>query len=132
VQKAAGRKERKVTKESSKREREVGRTYEEGTNPFRKSSRDKRGYGGNKRGGIRKELAAAREEKGELRIELAAMREEMRGREEKWQAEKAGWMKRMTMIEEKMEQREKEETKNNVIVIGIGGIRGNIERRREE
>jgi hypothetical protein len=97
-QKAADRKERKVRKEGSKREREVGRT-----NQFRKSSRDKRGYGGNKRGGIRKELAAVREEKGELKKELAAMREEMRGREEKWQAEKAGWMKRMIMIEEKME-----------------------------
>jgi hypothetical protein len=34
-----------------------------------------------------------------------------------------GWMKRMKMIEEKMEQREKKERKNNV----IGGIRGNIE-----
>jgi hypothetical protein len=34
-------------------------------------------------------------------------------------------MKRMKMIEEKMEQREKKERKNNVI---ITGIRGNIER----
>jgi hypothetical protein len=66
-----------------------------------------------------------REEKEELRKELAA---EMRGREEKWQAEEADWMKRMKMIEEKMEQREKKERKNNVIITGIGGIRGNIER----
>jgi hypothetical protein len=35
--------------------------------------------------------------------------EEMRGREEKGQAEKADWMTRMKMIEEKMEQREKQE-----------------------
>jgi predicted nucleic acid-binding Zn-ribbon protein len=62
---------------------------------------------------LRKELAAVSEEKEELRKELAAVREEMRGREEKWQAEEAGWMKRMKMIEEKMEQREKKERKNN-------------------
>jgi hypothetical protein len=37
-------------------------------------------------------------------------------------------MKRMKMIEEKMEQREKKKRKNNVIITGIGGIRGNIER----
>jgi hypothetical protein len=37
-------------------------------------------------------------------------------------------MKRMKMIEEKMEQREKKERENNVIITGIGGIRGNIER----
>jgi hypothetical protein len=30
--------------------------------------------------------------------------EEMRGREEKWPAEEADWMKKMKMIEEKMEQ----------------------------
>jgi hypothetical protein len=56
----------------------------------------------------------------------------MKGREEKWQAEKAVWMERMKMIEEKMEQREKKERKNNVIITGIGGIRGNIERGVEE
>jgi hypothetical protein len=37
-------------------------------------------------------------------------------------------MKRMKMIEEKMEQREKKERKNNVMMTGIGGISGNIER----
>jgi hypothetical protein len=31
-----------------------------------------------------------------------------------------------------MEQREKKETKNNVIIAGIGGMRGNIERGVEE
>jgi hypothetical protein len=41
-QKAAGKKERKARKESSKREREEGRMSEEGLNPFRKSSRTKR------------------------------------------------------------------------------------------
>jgi hypothetical protein len=51
----------------------------------------------------------------ELRKELAAVRE-MTGREEKWQAEEADWMTRIKMIEEKMEQREKKERKNNVII----------------
>jgi hypothetical protein len=41
-------------------------------------------------------------------------------------------MRRMKMIEEKMEQKEKKGRKNNVIITGIGGIRGNIERRIEE
>jgi hypothetical protein len=36
--------------------------------------------------------------------------------------------KRIKIIEEKMEQREKKERKNNVIITGIGGIKGNIER----
>jgi hypothetical protein len=54
----------------------------------------------------------------------------MRGREETSQAEEADWIKRMKMIEEKMEQREKEERKNNVII--TGGLRGNIERGVEE
>jgi hypothetical protein len=67
-----------------------------------------------------------------LRKALAAVREEMRGREEKWQAEEANWMKRMRMIEEKMEQREKEERKNNVIITGIEETRGNIEKGVEE
>jgi predicted nucleic acid-binding Zn-ribbon protein len=69
---------------------------------------------------LRKELAAVREEKGELRKELAAVRREMRGREEKWQAGEADWMERMKMIEEKMEQREKEERKNDIIITGMG------------
>jgi hypothetical protein len=59
------------------------------------------------------------------------VREEMRGSEEKEQLEKSDWMKRMEMIEEKMEQREKKERKNNVIT-GIGAISGNIERGVEE
>jgi hypothetical protein len=37
----------------------------------------------------------------------------------------------MKMIEEKMEQKEKKERKNNVIITGIGGIRGKIEREVE-
>jgi hypothetical protein len=60
------------------------------------------------------------------------VREEMRGRQEKLQAEEADWMKRMKMVEEKMEQREKKESKNNAIITGIGRIRGNIERGVEE
>jgi predicted nucleic acid-binding Zn-ribbon protein len=77
---------------------------------------------------LRKKLLAVREEKGELKKELAAVREEMRGREEKWQAEEEDWMKRMKMIDEKLEEREKKERKNNVIITGIGGIRANIGR----
>jgi hypothetical protein len=60
------------------------------------------------------------------------VREEMKGREEKGQLEKADWMKRMEIIEEKMEQREKKERKNNVIITGIGAISVNIERGVEE
>jgi hypothetical protein len=37
-------------------------------------------------------------------------------------------MERMKTIEEKMEQKEKKERKNNVIITRIGGIRGTIER----
>jgi hypothetical protein len=58
--------------------------------------------------------------------------EEMRGREEKGQAKKADWMERMNMVEEKMEQREKKESKNNVVITEIGVISGNIERGVEE
>jgi hypothetical protein len=36
-------------------------------------------------------------------------------------------MKRMKMSEEKMEQREEELKKNNVIITGIGAISGNVE-----
>jgi DNA repair exonuclease SbcCD ATPase subunit len=143
----------KVRKESTKREREESRTSEEGMDPFRESSRTGRSPSRSEEGNkskemktmireirkdtagireenkvLRKELATVSEEKEELRKELAAVREEMRGREEKWQAEEADWMKRMKMIEEKMEQREKKERKNNVIITGIGGKRGNIER----
>jgi hypothetical protein len=60
------------------------------------------------------------------------VREELRGREEKWQAEEAYWMNRMKMIEEMVEQREKKERKNNVIISRIRRIRGNIDRRVEE
>jgi uncharacterized hydantoinase/oxoprolinase family protein len=41
-------------------------------------------------------------------------------------------MKRMKMIEEKMEQREKRERKNNIIITGIGELSGNIEREAAE
>jgi hypothetical protein len=78
---------------------------------------------------LRKELAAVREENGEIRKELATVRDEMRGREEKWQVEKADWR---NMIEEKMEQREKKERKNKIIIIVIGELSGNIEREAEE
>jgi hypothetical protein len=80
---------------------------------------------------LRKESAAVREQKGELRKEFRPVREEKRGREEKWQAEEVDWMKRMKMIEEKVEQREKNEKKNNVIITGIGGVRGNMRKYRE-
>jgi uncharacterized hydantoinase/oxoprolinase family protein len=77
---------------------------------------------------LRRDEAGIREENKVLRKELTAVREEMRGRELKGQAEKADWMKRMKMIEEKMEQGEKKERKNNVIITGIGGISGNMYR----
>jgi hypothetical protein len=79
---------------------------------------------------ISEDTAGIREEnKGEweIRKELAAVREEMREREEKWQAEKADWMKRMKMIQEKMEQREKKERNSNVIITGIGGLKEGVE-----
>jgi hypothetical protein len=41
-------------------------------------------------------------------------------------------MKRIKMIEEKMEQREKKERKNTVIITRIEGIREDIEREVEE
>jgi hypothetical protein len=41
-------------------------------------------------------------------------------------------MERIKMIEEKMEQREKMERKNDVLITGIRAIRGNIEKRVEE
>jgi hypothetical protein len=41
-------------------------------------------------------------------------------------------MTRMKMIKEKMEQKEKKGRKNNDIITGTGGRRGNIERRMEE
>jgi hypothetical protein len=56
----------------------------------------------------------------------------MRGRGEKLQAEEADWMKRLKMVEEKIEQREKKDRKNNDIITGIGRIRRNIERVVEE
>ncbi|XP_068907834.1 cilia- and flagella-associated protein 251-like [Tenebrio molitor] len=125
----------KVRKESKKREREEGRTTEEGgtgRSPSRSEEGNKSKVMKTMTSEIREDTAGIREENKVLRKELAAVREEMRGREEKWQAEKADWMKRMKMIEEKMEQREKEERKNHVIITGIGRIRGNIERGVEE
>jgi hypothetical protein len=144
-----------VRKESSKREREERRTSKEDKNPLRNSSRRRRSPNRSEKENqskemdkemkitmirdtkeeiktLRKELAAVREQNGELRKELATVREEMRGREEKGLAEKADWMKRMKIIEKKMEQREKKERKNNVIITGIGAISGNIERRVEK
>jgi hypothetical protein len=121
----------KVRKESKKREREEGRTTEEGgtgRSPSRSEEGNKSKVMKTMTSEIREDTAGIREENKVLRKELAAVREEMRGREEKWQAEKADWMKMMKMIEEKMEQREKEERKNHVIITGIGRIRGNIER----
>jgi hypothetical protein len=47
------------------------------------------------------------------------VREDMRRREEKWQAEEADCIKRMKMIE-KSRTKSKEESKNNVIISGIG------------
>jgi hypothetical protein len=120
----------KVRKKSSRREREERRTSEEGTNPFRKSSRTGRSPSRSEEGNkskemktmireirentagirekntvLRKELAAVKEEKRELRKELASVREEMRGREVKWQAE-ADW-KGMKMIEKKWNKKKR-------------------------
>jgi hypothetical protein len=81
---------------------------------------------------IREDMAGIREENKVLRKEITAVREEIRGREEKGQTQKADWMNRMKIIEKKMEQREKKERKNNVIITGIGGISGNMERGVEE
>jgi hypothetical protein len=108
----------KIYNKEVKSTREVGRTSEESTNPFRKSARTGRSPSRSEEGDqskgmdnemknmiretredtegireenkvLRKELEAVREEKGELRKELEAVREEMRGREGKWHAEKA-------------------------------------------
>jgi flagellar motility protein MotE (MotC chaperone) len=117
-----------VRKESCKREREEGTTSKKGKNPLRNSSRTRRSPNRSEEEyqskemdkemkttmiremrkeikTLRQELAAVREENGELRKELATVTEEMRGREEKGQLEKADWVKRMKMIEEKMEKR---------------------------
>jgi hypothetical protein len=73
----------KVRKESSKRERREGRTSEEGTNPFRKSSRTGRspGWGRRKKSKemdkemktiireIREDMAGIREESQVLRLD---------------------------------------------------------------
>ncbi|KAJ3619814.1 hypothetical protein MTP99_005469 [Tenebrio molitor] len=118
----------KARKESSKREREEGTTSKKGKNPLRNSSRTRRSPNRSEEEyqskemdkemkttmiremrkeikTLRQELAAVREENGELRKELATVTEEMRGREEKGQLEKTDWVKRMKMIEEKMEKR---------------------------
>jgi hypothetical protein len=108
-------KSQRVRKERSKREREEGRTSEEGMNPFGKISRtgifSSRSEEGNKckEMEMKTMIIEIRKENKILRKELAAVREEMRGREEKWQADKVDWMKRMKMIEEKKKR------KNNVI-----------------
>jgi hypothetical protein len=126
-----------VRKESSKREREEGRTSKEGKNPLRNSSRTRRSPNRSEEENQSKEMdkemkttmiREMREEIKTLRKELAAVREEMTGREEKGQLKKTDWMKRMKMIDEKMEHREKKERKKNVIITGIGAISGNIER----
>jgi hypothetical protein len=122
-----------VRKESSKREREERRTSKEDKTPLRNSSRRRRSPNRSEEENQSKEMKTTmireiREEIKTLRKELVAVREEMRGREEKGLAEKADWMKRMKM----MEQREKKERKNNVIITGIGAISGNIERRVEK
>jgi hypothetical protein len=41
-------------------------------------------------------------------------------------------MRRMKMMEEKMEQKEKKGRKNNVIITGIGAISGNVERKKRK
>jgi hypothetical protein len=86
----------KVRKESSKREREEGRTSEEGTNPFsfRKSSRRRRCSSRSEEGNkgkemdkeiktmireVKKDTAGIREENKIPRKELAVVREEKRG-----------------------------------------------------
>jgi hypothetical protein len=110
-----------VRKESSKREREEGRTSKEGKNPLRNSSRTRRSPNRSQEENQSKEMdkeikrtmiREMREEIKTLRKELAAVREENG--------------------EEKMEQREKKERKNNVIITGIGAISGNVERGVEE
>ncbi|KAH0812368.1 hypothetical protein GEV33_010423 [Tenebrio molitor] len=87
-------KSQRVRKERSKREREEGRTSEEGMNPFGKISRtgifSSRSEEGNKckEMEMKTMIIEIRKENKILRKELAAVREEMRGREEKWQADK--------------------------------------------
>jgi hypothetical protein len=86
----------RVRKENSKTEREEGRASEEGTNPFRKSSRTEasRSEEGNKSkemdnkmktmiGEIREDTAGIREENKVLRKELAAVRGDERERRKK-------------------------------------------------
>ncbi|KAJ3616255.1 hypothetical protein MTP99_004853 [Tenebrio molitor] len=107
----------KARKESSKKEREEGRVSEESLNPFRKSTRTERSPSRSEEENLTKKIEK----------EMKTMLREMR--EEKGQVEKADWMKRMKMIEEKMVQREKKERKNNVIITGIGGISGMVRKR---
>jgi hypothetical protein len=88
----------KVRKQSSKREREEGRTSEEGTNPFRKSTRTGRFPSRSKEGNkskemdkemktmireIREDTAGIREENKVLRKILAAVREGEGGAKER-------------------------------------------------
>jgi hypothetical protein len=56
-------KSRKVRKESSKREREEGRTSEEGTNVFRKNSRTGRSPSRSEEGNKSKEMKIREENK---------------------------------------------------------------------
>jgi hypothetical protein len=107
----------KARKESSKKETKEGRMSKEGLNPFRKSTRTERSTNRSEEENLTKKIEK------EMKTILREMREE------KGQVEKADWMKRMKMIEEKMVQREKKERKNNVIITGIGGISGMVRKR---
>jgi hypothetical protein len=106
----------KARKESSKKETKEGRMSKEGLNPFRKSTRTERSTNRSEEENLTKKIEK------EMKTILRKMRE-------KGQVEKADWMKRMKMIEEKMVQREKKERKNNVIITGIGGISGMVRKR---
>ncbi|KAH0808723.1 hypothetical protein GEV33_014068 [Tenebrio molitor] len=127
--------ERKQSKEIEKKIETVLREIKEDMVGIGISSRERAGGRARKREHteiVRRNGYGNENNHDKIRKELAAVREEMRGREEKGQLEKADWMERMKMIEEKMEQRENKEKKNNVIITGTEAISGNLERGVEE
>lgn len=81
---------------------------------------------------IRKENAEGREEMKALKEEIKALKEEMMRRETIWMNEKKVFEEKIQVVEKTIEEQEKKERRNNIILRGINCRRGEEKQQVQE
>lgn len=133
-----------------KRKREEGRLSEEAISPFLKSKKVERSPVPGRKiqkeerkedmdaelmkmlREVRNDVKEIKEEGKQVRKEIEELKKAMKEREEAWIKEKHELNVRVKVLEEKLEENERRERKNNIVITGLEEVGASVEKEVEE